>query len=203
MSLHSDTLSWFRANHYLLLLLIIPCLTEIGLWFDPTRARTHDLSHRHSNSGPPFFLIWSLPRLWYGSLSGSISLNHLSIFYNISCCNSLVLLTFVSRSSCRITYIYIIHKGMKQSSKYKEGILASTRYSTITRQFKKGPSLVLVSKMISLHTYLVYTYEQQIFIDEIQVYSRRHIQLSSTRAHSGGQPNIFCFALFHWSERFS
>ena len=29
----------------------------------------------------PFFLIWSLPRLWYGSLSGSISLNHLSIFY--------------------------------------------------------------------------------------------------------------------------
>jgi hypothetical protein len=41
-------------------------------------------------------------------------------------------------------YLYI-HKGMKQSSKYKEGILASTRYSTITRQFKKGPSLVLVS----------------------------------------------------------
>ena len=57
--------------------------------------------------------------------------------------------------------------------------------------------------MISLHSYLVYTYEQQIYIDEIQVYSRRHIQLSSTRAHSGGQPNIFCFALFHWSERFS
>ena len=49
----------------------------------------------------PFFLIWSLPRLWYGSLSGSISLSHLSIFYNISCYNSLVLLTFVSRSSCR------------------------------------------------------------------------------------------------------
>ena len=63
---------------------------------------------RHSNSGPHFFLIWSLPRLWYGSLSGSISLNHLSIFYNISCYNSLVLLTFVSRSSCRITYIYIV-----------------------------------------------------------------------------------------------
>ena len=62
--------------------------------------------HRHSNSGPPFFLIWSLPRLWYGSLSGSISLNHLSIFYNNSCYNSLVLLTFVSRSSCHITYIY-------------------------------------------------------------------------------------------------
>jgi hypothetical protein len=28
--------------------------------------------------------------------------------------------------------------------------------------------------MISLHSYLVYTYEQQIFIDKIQVYSRRH-----------------------------
>ena len=48
--------------------------------------------HRHSNSGPPFFLIWSLPWLWYGSLSGSISLSHLSIFYNISCYNSLVLI---------------------------------------------------------------------------------------------------------------
>jgi hypothetical protein len=53
--------------------------------------------------------------------------------------------------------------------------------------------LGLVSKMISLHSYLVYTYEQQIFIDEIDVYSRRHIQLSSTRGHSGGQPSIFCF----------
>ena len=92
---------------------------------------------------------------------------------------------------------------MKQSSKYKEGMLASTRYFTITRQFLKGPSLVLVSKMISLHSYLVYTYEQQIFIDEIQVYSRRHIQLSFTRVHSGGQPNIFCFALFHWSKKSS
>ena len=64
----------------------------------------YHLCIQHSNFGPPFFLIWSLPRLWYGSLYGSISLNHLSIFYNISCYNSLVLLTFVSRSSCRITY---------------------------------------------------------------------------------------------------
>ena len=83
-----------------------------------------------------------------------------------------------------------------------EGTLASTRYFTITRQFSKGPSLVLVSKMISLHSDLVYTYEQQIFIDEIQVYSRRHIQLSSTSDYSG-QPSILCFARFHWSERFS
>ena len=51
----------------------------------------------------PFFLIWFLPRLWYWSLSGSISLSHLSIFYNISCYNSLILLTFVSRSRCRFT----------------------------------------------------------------------------------------------------
>jgi hypothetical protein len=51
--------------------------------------------------------LLSLLCIWYGSLSGSISLNHLSIFYNISCYNSLVLLTFVSRSSCRIAYIYI------------------------------------------------------------------------------------------------
>ena len=36
-----------------------------------------------------------------------ISLNHLSIFYNISYYNSLILLTFVSRSSCRITYILL------------------------------------------------------------------------------------------------
>ena len=63
--------------------------------------------HRHLKSGPPFFLIWSLPRLWYRSLSGSIYLNHLSICYNISCYNSLVLITLVFRSSCRITYIYI------------------------------------------------------------------------------------------------
>ena len=53
----------------------------------------------------PFFLIWSLPRLWYGSLSGGISLNHLSIFYNISCCNSRST-NFGSRSSCRFSYIY-------------------------------------------------------------------------------------------------
>ena len=35
------------------------------------------------------------------------SLSHLSIFYNISCYNSLVLLTFVSRPSCRFTYNFI------------------------------------------------------------------------------------------------
>ena len=79
---------------------------------------------------------------------------------------------------------------MKQSSKYR----GNPRFDSI---FYNN---ALVSKMISLHSYLVYTYEQHIFIDEIQVYSRRHIQLSSTRAHSGGQPNIFCFALFHCSS---
>ena len=69
------------------------------------------IKHRHLKSGPPFFLIWSLPRLWYGSLSRSISLNHLSICYNISCYNSLVLITLVFRSSCRITYIYHRHSN--------------------------------------------------------------------------------------------
>jgi hypothetical protein len=101
-------LSRFRANQSLLLLLnTTVCLVEkqqipiifYSLWFYPIGAQTH----RHLNSGPPFFLIWSLPQLWYGSLSGSISLSHLSIFYNISCYNSLVLQTFVSRSSCRFT----------------------------------------------------------------------------------------------------
>ena len=48
----------------------------------------------------PLFPHMVPPSIWYGSLSGSISLSHLSIFYNISCYNSLVLLTFVSRSSC-------------------------------------------------------------------------------------------------------
>jgi hypothetical protein len=64
-------------------------------------------THRHSNSGPPPLFPHLVPPaimgLWYGSLYGSISLNHLSIVYNISCYNSLALLTFVSRSSCRFT----------------------------------------------------------------------------------------------------
>jgi hypothetical protein len=48
---------------------------------------------------PPFFLIWSLLRLWYGSLSGSISLSHLSIFYNISFYNTTITrCTALSRS---------------------------------------------------------------------------------------------------------
>ena len=78
--------------------------------------------HRHSNYGPPFFLICSLPRLWYESLSGSISLNHLSIFYNISYYNSLVLRTFVSRSSCRITYIYIKVWNNRQNTKRESSL---------------------------------------------------------------------------------
>jgi hypothetical protein len=87
-------------NYILWFLLII--LLIVGILID-NNAFVCLLFHRHSNSGLPFFLIWSLPRLWYGSLSGSISLKHLSIFFNISCYNSLVLLIFVSRSSCRIT----------------------------------------------------------------------------------------------------
>ena len=88
--------------------------------------------HRHSNSGPPFFLIWSLPRLWYGSLSGSMSMNQLSIFYNISCYNSLVLQTFVSRSRCRITYIYAVSAhnlhGLRCSSSWNTSISVGNYY---------------------------------------------------------------------------
>ena len=46
---------------------------------------------------PPAIMVWIF--VWK-----YISFNHLSIFYNISCYNSLVLLTFASRSSCRFTY---------------------------------------------------------------------------------------------------
>ena len=96
--------TWFCLSYFLKTNIKLYCIYQyfmsINSFFNTVSVSRY--SHRHSNSGPPFFLIWSLPRLWYGSLSGSISLNHLSIFYNISCYNSLVLLTFVSRSSCRI-----------------------------------------------------------------------------------------------------
>jgi hypothetical protein len=108
-----------------------------------------------------------------------------------------------SRCHVRIQTNKLWLKVRNKRQKYDERTLASIPYFPITCQFSKGPSFVLVSKIISLHSDLVYTYEQQIFIDEIQVYSRRHIQLSSTRDDSGGQPSIFCFARFHWSERFS
>jgi hypothetical protein len=124
---------WYYMVFYCLFLLIVQLKWEKVTWHDPyandsrgSYARSMYLSsvckHRHSNSGPPFFLIWSLPRLWYGSLSGSISLNHLSIFYNISCYNSLVLLTFVSRPSCRITYIYIKVWNNRQNTKRKSSL---------------------------------------------------------------------------------
>ena len=51
MSLHSDTLFWFRANQSLLFLFNAACLADkqqmtiFSLWFDPTGARTHDLPH--------------------------------------------------------------------------------------------------------------------------------------------------------------
>jgi hypothetical protein len=128
----TQTLMWVRDNIVCSISHVHPNINYFfSLLSVLTKAQVYFTGTRIPDPPPPFFLIWSLPRLWYGSLSGSIYLNHLSIFYNISCYNSLVLLTFVSRSSCRITYI---HKGMKQSSKYKEGILASTRYFTITRR---------------------------------------------------------------------
>jgi hypothetical protein len=51
ISLHSDTLSWFRANQSLFLLLNAACLAEKqqyqfhSLWFDQIGARSHDLPH--------------------------------------------------------------------------------------------------------------------------------------------------------------
>ena len=54
MSLHSDTLFWFRTNQSLLLLPNAACLAEkyqfynfFGVWFEPTGAQTHDLPHLH------------------------------------------------------------------------------------------------------------------------------------------------------------
>ena len=51
MSPHSDTLSGFSVNQFLLFLLNAACSAEkqqipmFSLWFDPIRARTHDLPH--------------------------------------------------------------------------------------------------------------------------------------------------------------
>ena len=52
MSLHSDTLFWFRTNQSLLLLPNAACnkyqfYNFFGVWFDPTGAQTHDLPHLH------------------------------------------------------------------------------------------------------------------------------------------------------------
>jgi hypothetical protein len=95
-------------------------------------------------------------------------------------------------------------KDKKQTSKIRRG---NPRFDSIFYNnapvFKRTSACPRLKKIISLHSDLVYTYKQQIFIDEIQVYSRRHIQLSSTHDNSGGQPSIFCFARFHWSERLS
>ena len=51
MSLHSDTLFWFRADQSFLFLLMLCALRRsnkcqfYSLWFDPTGVRTHDLPH--------------------------------------------------------------------------------------------------------------------------------------------------------------
>ena len=54
MSLHSDTLSWFRAKQYLLLFLNVVCggskYQFCCLWIDLTGARTHDLAHSEANT---------------------------------------------------------------------------------------------------------------------------------------------------------
>ena len=51
MSLHSDTLAWFRTNHSLLFLLNPTCSAEkqqipiLSFWFYPTGAWTQELPH--------------------------------------------------------------------------------------------------------------------------------------------------------------
>ena len=56
MGSHSDTLSWFRVNQSLLLLLNTVCLAGKYQFyrplFDPTMAQTQDLLHSRPNHGP-------------------------------------------------------------------------------------------------------------------------------------------------------
>ena len=67
MSPHSDTLSWFRANHSLLFFLNAACLAEKqqipkfhNLWFDPIRTLTLDLSHSNHYTTDVVHSIWTI-----------------------------------------------------------------------------------------------------------------------------------------------
>ena len=88
----SKSVDWYRYEI---------CITKP--WLANQNKHPRGWNHRHLKSGPPFSSFG--PSRDYG-----IYLNHLSICYNISCYNSLVLITLVFRSSCRITYIYIYIK---------------------------------------------------------------------------------------------
>ena len=88
------------------------CIYLSESWISQNNMSWH--GHRHSNSGPlfphlvpPAIMVWIFVWNYSRNTSCEPNLNHLSISYNISCYNSLVLLTFVSRSSCPITYICI------------------------------------------------------------------------------------------------
>jgi hypothetical protein len=91
------------------------------LYFDDYNTlNTTDIIHRHSNSGPPIFVIWSLPRLWYGSLSGSISF------------------------LCRPTTLYIIARAVeRKSAKYTEnsGFASPTLGQHISRYYSQALEL--------------------------------------------------------------
>jgi hypothetical protein len=149
--------------------------------------------HRHSNFGPPFFLIWSLPRLWYGSLSGSISLNHLSIFYNISCHNSLVLLTYHFWDEDKRRSFLKLARYCKISSRSEDSLFVFWR---LFHTFMYRPGTYFDADRLYVRTTNMYWRNSSLFSTTHPTF------LYSCRAHSGGQPNIFCFALFHWSERF-
>ena len=89
--------------------------------------------HGHSNSGPPFF-----PHLVPPAIMVWIFVWKYIFEPFIHILQHFVLQLSRSTNFCfkvQLPYYLYIHKGMKQSSKYKEGILASTRYFTITRQF--------------------------------------------------------------------
>jgi len=54
MSFHLDTLSWFRANQYLILHLNTSCcinretaITNFSFWFDPTKTQTYHTWDKH------------------------------------------------------------------------------------------------------------------------------------------------------------
>ena len=189
--------------------------------------------HRHSDSGPPFFLIWSLPRLWYGSLSGSISCPFVHILQHF------VLQLSRSTKFCFQVQLAFYLKNIKVRNNRQNTFFVGRGNPRLDSIFYNNAP-VLKRTFACPHlkndfpSFLSSLYEQQICIDQIQVYSRRHIQLSSTRApishtelsvlaatdrslqpartdnsvweiaraHSGGQPSIFCFALFHWQEIF-
>ena len=86
-------------------------------WIPRWLLRTQALEFRtplFSHLVPPAIMVWIF--VWKYIFEPFIH------FYTISCYNSLVLLTFVSRSSCRITYIYIKVWNNRQNTKRESSL---------------------------------------------------------------------------------